>query len=280
MALTKEQLLERRSFIGSSDIPAILGYVKQRNIVDVWMDKCGMTEIDESSSQAATDGNILERPLCEIYAVEHGVKLEYDHHFTHPTYPFLRAQADAYLPSEHEHLEIKVSGLRNPNLDLGEWGEANTDQVPKAYLLQAQFCMMCMNSEKANLFALLRTRGLVSYTIYRNERMLQTVLKVCLDFWDCVQSKTRPSELAPNRSTLNRVEREPKAITPIDPIYVDHYVDLRQAKKQAESNFEDYKNNIIDMLGTAEIGAAPNGTFEYIPNKKDIRQLKLKGYQA
>ena len=277
--LSHEEIKDRVNFIGSSDLPVLLGYVPQKSIVDLWLEKTGQAEPDFESSPAAMDGQILERPLAEIWARDNKLELTYGMKFIHPEYKFLRAQADGYVLWNHEHLEVKVSGLRNPRLDLSGWGEPMTDQIPKSYLLQAQFCMMCMQSKRAHVFAFLRTRGLVSYVVHRNEKLHAGILKACIDFWHCVQDKRRPDvpDVA-HRETLARVQREPEKIVPIDSLYVDTYHDLRGIKKEAERNFDDYKSNIIEMLGDAEVGAAPNGSFHYTKNKKGSRVLTLKGY--
>jgi predicted phage-related endonuclease len=61
MPLTQEQLERRRQGIGSSDIPAILGYSKWANAHDIYLQKVYGT--DSPTTDAMKAGNCLEEGI-------------------------------------------------------------------------------------------------------------------------------------------------------------------------------------------------------------------------
>ena len=278
--MTRDELLARRNFIGSSDVSTILGLNKYSNIVDLWLEKTGQTEPDESTNLAAELGNHLEAGLCSLYAQQYGVEVVRGETYTHPRHDFMRAQLDGYIlgsePANDEHLEIKTAGLINPRFNGEDWGEPDTDRVPLAYLVQCQFALMCTGLERVNLYALLGNNRLNRYVIDRNERLHDEILDRVLKFWDNVKNRKRPSDETPSIKTLERVYREPAKITPIDKSFVEEYQALKAQEKLIEDAVENKKAEIIDSLGDAEIGVSPFGEFHYSANVRGVRSLKLR----
>ena len=275
--MTRDELIARRNFIGSSDVSIILGLNKYQNVVDLWLDKTGQVEPDESSNLAAELGNHLEAGLCSLYAQEYDVEVVRGETFTHSEYDFMRAQLDGLILGEpKEHLEIKTAGLINPRFNGDEWGEPNTDRVPVAYLVQCQFALMCTGLERVNLYALLGNARLNRYVIERNERLHGEILERVLAFWDDVKCKRRPSQDTPSIDTLKRVVREPAKIVPIDEGFVEEYQMLKDQEKLIKAAVDNKKAEIIDSLGDAEVGVSPFGEFHYSANSRGVRSLKLR----
>lgn len=91
-------LKERKSYIGGSDIGAIINESKWKTPLDVYLDKIS-EEIDESEpSEAARWGNILEPIVAKEYArvTEFDIEVAPDP-IRHPRYPHLAANIDRWV---------------------------------------------------------------------------------------------------------------------------------------------------------------------------------------
>lgn len=275
--MTRDELIARRNFVGSSDVSTILGLNKYANIVDLWLEKTGQTEPDESTNLAASLGTHLEAGLCALYAQEYKVEIVRGETFKHSEHDFMAAQLDGLILGDlNEHLEIKTAGLINPRFNGDEWGEPNTDRIPLAYLVQCQFALMCTGLNRVNLYALLGNNRLNRYIIDRNERLHGEILERVLKFWDDVHNRRRPSDDVPSIDTLKRVYREPAKITPIDESFVEEYQSLKAQESLIKAAVENKKAEIIDSLGDAEVGVSPFGEFHYSANVRGVRSLTLR----
>jgi len=77
MALTAEQLDERRHGIGGSDAGAILGVNPYRTPLQVWLEKTGKAEPDDlSDNEAVTWGNVLEDTIAREYSRRTGHRVQ------------------------------------------------------------------------------------------------------------------------------------------------------------------------------------------------------------
>lgn len=131
--LTPEQYALRRSGLGSSDSPIIMGEAMWRAPFDVYLSKV------EGFEQEPTDGmelgELLEPVILELYRRRTGATLAFPGTLIHPYRHLLLDTPDAVatLPSgEVRPVEAKAYGWRGP-----EWGENSSDGVPPAYVIQS-----------------------------------------------------------------------------------------------------------------------------------------------
>lgn len=276
MALTVQELQERRHYIGSSDVPAILGCDPYRNIADVWLAKSSRLEIKETTSRPADLGNRLERPLVEIVADQLEQPVEFDRRFHRAD--VLSAQTDGWLTALEQPVEAKAMGLFNPRFDTSEWGEEGTDQVPFRILAQVSFSLLVTGAEVAHVSALLGGGlGHRVYTIPRHEQLLAEIEERALAFWHDHVLTGVPPAAVPSLDTMKDVIREPGKAVEIDPDYPDRWGLIDDQHKLIKTARDELKAEIIHALGDAEQGVTPFGTFTYEADKRGRRTFRFRG---
>jgi putative phage-type endonuclease len=213
MGITEAQLARRVGNIGASQVAAILGVSPWSNSTDVWYEVTGRVE-PLAENPAMELGNLLEPVMVAHYRA------------THPEYvvraggeyrlagtPILvHPDARAYDSNERQLVEIveaKSAGTMNSYMDLSEWGEAGTDEVPLHYLIQCMTQLAACNAEACSLVALLAGRGLVQYQIERDDELIQRIVEmVCKWHDEYVRTDTKPEALPPSLETIKRVRRD------------------------------------------------------------------------
>ena len=71
-----EWLKARRSGIGGSDVAAILGLSRYKTAVDVYEDKIVTDEPEDTQSQAAYFGSVLEDVVAHEFSKRTGMKIQ------------------------------------------------------------------------------------------------------------------------------------------------------------------------------------------------------------
>ena len=276
MALTVAELQERRHYLGSSDVPAILGVDPYRNITDVWLAKVGRLELKQTDSRPADLGNRLERPLVEIVADQLEQPVEFNRRFKRDE--ILSAQTDGWLTALEQPVEAKAMGLFNPRFDTSDWGDEGTDQVPYRILAQVSFSLLVTGAEVAHVSALLGGGlGHRVYTIPRHEALIRAIEDRALTFWHEHVIPEIPPEEVPRIDTLKDVIREPGKAVEVDHGYPDRWEAIDDQFKLVRDARDELKAEIIHHLGDAEAGVTPFGTFTYEADKRGRRSFRYRG---
>ena len=185
MALTAEQLEERRRGIGGSDAGAVLGLNPYRTPVAVWLEKTGRAEPEDlSDNEAVYWGNRLEDVVAEEFSRRTGLKVRRcNRTLTHPDLPFVIAHIDRQILSDGKRgpgvLEVKTAG----QYAASKWGPSGTDQVPDEYLVQTAHYLAVTGYAYARLAVLIGGRDLRIYEIPRDEELIDLVLRQEERFW-------------------------------------------------------------------------------------------------
>ncbi len=276
MALTIDELRQRTAYVGSSDIPAILGVDPYRNITDVWLAKTNRLELTETDSRPADLGNRLEQPLVQIVADQLEQPVEFNLRWTRAE--VLSAQTDGWLVDAERPVEAKAMGLFNPMFDTSEWGSEGTDQVPFRILAQVSFSLLVTGADLAYVSALLGGGlGHRVYEIPRHEALIAEIEDRALTFWnDHVLTDVKPQEV-PSIGTLREVSREPGRAVEIPEDYPDRWEQIAEQEKLIRDAKDLLKAEILDAMGDAEQGVTPFGSFTFTPDKRGRRTFRFKG---
>lgn len=108
----QEWLKERKTYLGGSDIGAVVGANKYRSALDVYFDKTSDGIVDEMSP-AAYWGTVLEKTVAEEYAKVTGYSIEVPAGLIrHSTFPYIACNIDYWandgsldIPIYKAHLE-------------------------------------------------------------------------------------------------------------------------------------------------------------------------------
>ena len=243
--------MERRGYIGASDVPTILGVNLFKSKVQLWEEKTGLI-VDNFTGNLSTDLGHYTEPKAAELALEHLKKelnnsnLELidpqDEQISCPEFLPLKSRPDRYIicrsftPDDDitYNLELKTAfsaGSRK------KW-EAG---VPDAYYWQVQTQMLCTGLKTSYIAAITEGPDFFCYKIKADYQAHERILAECRLFWECVQSKQMP--------IIDKIEAEDKEYLTEDAdadASIDRYMEL---KTEVEIR-NDEMNQIKADLGT------------------------------
>lgn len=278
--ITEEQRIERRNFLGSSDIAAIFGLDPWRNQADVYYSKVGpFPDEPENPGTAIRLGNNLEHGLLQLAAEDLRVSIEPDVRRVHEDGIFA-ANLDALIAERDEAIEVKTSGLQNPMWDDSEWGTPGTDEVPDRVIMQVHHQMLCANLSTVHVAALLgRGRGFNLYRINRNDGIINAIVDEGTRFWELhVLTKTPPADVRPSTEFLRTRPRNEGETTTIDNDLFERLQAAKEAEKAARAAVKDLEAEVLHTLGDAETALCDLGQITY--RQTVTRRFDTKAFQA
>lgn len=180
----------RRTYIGGSDATAVLGKDRWKSRVAVWMEKTS-DYVPEVDSAVTRLGVIFEAAIAAEWSVTTGMKIRRSNKLLrHPGFDWIGCHLDREVVGTGRKalLEVKTHGLLNPwNID-EEWGEENTDQVPRRVFYQCMHQIMVAGAEVCYVVALIPGKGIVQYIIERNEEIIGAMMRHYIafkeEYWD------------------------------------------------------------------------------------------------
>ena len=118
---------DRRTFIGGSDAPVILGVSKWKTPFRLWQEKVGLIAPDDlSDNERVHFGTVLEDIVAREFAERTGKKVRrVNDRIQKKDEPFLVAQIDRRVVGGGI-LECKTTDAAM----IREWGEEDTDNIP------------------------------------------------------------------------------------------------------------------------------------------------------
>lgn len=265
---TREEWLQaRRTCIGSSDTPNVLGCgYAESSILGVYESKV-LKKLNREASDTLRIGLLMEPALRSIFTLKTGLpckpwseKLSI---VRHGEYRWLGASLDSAVM---DPTYGKVPGeLKNVGHHAGrEWRDGI---VPTMYQVQAQHQMLCGDFPACWLFGLVGGSEPYPILVERNDEFLTAVLPALREFWDCVEARRLPE--------VDDSEATAKALSRIFPQDAGHSVtlpdeslawraEIEAAKvriKEYDATKTEYENRIKACLGDATFGILPDGSL-------------------
>jgi predicted phage-related endonuclease len=286
MAITAEQRANRKNHLGSSDIPAILGFSRFANAYDVWLLKTGRVEEKEKKQDYITAGNLLEQPIIEWCSshlgqriVTEGVLLERRVQDT-PIVTHMDGFVDA---GEGEPVECKSEGVDHPIIE--PWGETGTDEVPEYTFIQAHCHLMATDTELCHVPTFLGGRGFGYFFVQRDNAIVDLIRREAVRFWEeNVLKDVPPENVAPTLAMAKRIRHVEGDVVALDPAVIESWVKAKEDAKAAKKMVEFHQAEILASLdgvdmGTCELGDITNfeqNRMGYTVEPTSFRVLRLK----
>lgn len=207
--LTAEQMEQRRTGIGASEVPAVLGIDPYRSPLDVFLEKTGALPAFEGNSFTEW-GNRLEPVLAAAYADQIGeVRLKASDTLTHREHSWALATPDRFVWSESFDsaglpwlLECKNRGAYAN----AQFGEPGTDQVPDHIAAQCHWQMFVTNLNRCDVAVLLGGNDFRIYELHRDPAIEGPMVEFVADFWhDNVLKEVHPQPRATDADTVKRL---------------------------------------------------------------------------
>jgi putative phage-type endonuclease len=183
-----EWLRWRRSGIGASDLPAILGISPWASPFSVWADKLGLLPDDDLDDDDPREfGRRAEVMVAPWFADRTGLALASEQLWlTNPDEPWMLATPDAMVVTMPEERLLDTFGPR-PDLALGgleiktDYGKP-WDEIPAHYQAQGQWQMAVAGWPKV-WFAVLHGRRFRVYDLERDQADIDLMVQRASSFW-------------------------------------------------------------------------------------------------
>lgn len=284
--LTEAQRIERRRYIGSSDMAAILGLDPFKNAADVYYSK--VHELEDRPSADAQAGRQLETAVLDWFANDTGFRLERDVFRVHKN-GVLAANHDALVIPEEpvdavQGAEAKTHALLS-NRPSNEWGEAGTDEVPNHVLIQCQHQMVVSDLVEVFVPVLIAGRGFLRFLVPRNADICGIIEdRGAMFHAKHIVEREPPEDVAPSLDVVKAIRRQPNKTISLPP-QVLHMAEVfdraSKARKDAEQYEDDVKAEIIAALGDAEAGEFEDGgTLTFMEQTRKAHQVKESTYRV
>lgn len=260
----------RRRVYTGTDIAKLFGVSRFGGPIDVWLDKRGLAEDQDSGPKRA--GRYFERGILAMYADETGHPVELADPYTlviSPTFPLLGATLDA----RRMDTDTRPVDAKNVRFRTEKWGEPGTDEMPFDYLLQLAAQMAVTDTGAADLAVVFSGQDFSAYTTERDldleERIKDEIERfhaqhVLADIPPAVDGSTSWRDL------LKR-SRQTKSVvldsTPEIDAWAQRLRTARQGIAAAEEVEREAENTIKQFIGEAAGVAGAWGRISWKQNR-------------
>ncbi|MEA0564992.1 YqaJ viral recombinase family nuclease [Lysinibacillus irui] len=272
-----EWLQLRKSGIGGSDASAILGFNRYKSAFQLYIEKTSEL-VEESDSEAAYWGNVLEDVVAKEFAKRTGKKIrKINRMLRHPKHYFMTANLDRDVVGEKAFLECKTASEYLKD----SW---NGEDVPAAYLCQLQHYLAVTGYEKAYIAVLIGGNKFVWKEVARDDEFIELMIQHEKSFWEnhvlanvppAIDGSTSASELLAKMypqddgSAIMLDEQSNTLIEAIESLKVE--------EKQLEMQRKEYENQLKMMLGESAEGHSNRFKVTYktiASSRLDSKRLK------
>ena len=171
-------LEERRSYIGGTDVAAIVGKSKYKTELDIYLEKTGQ-KTDTKAGRKAEAGIALEPYIREWYSEDIGQPILGGETIRDKEFPFLGANIDGKLDAS-TLVEIKTMDFSTRE----EWGEPGTDEVPIHYFVQCIWYLGMTGADRVILVKCDRgTMNIEDYIIEPSPDLYQLCRREAINLW-------------------------------------------------------------------------------------------------
>ena len=269
--LTAEQAIERKKYLGSSEIAAVMGLDPFRSAGDIWLEKRGM--LDRWEGNENTERGTLLEPVILDWA-EGKLKKEFHRNVmkVHPS-GVLCTNFDALV--EDDSMGLAWSYIESveakSTVSDEEWGNEGTDEVPPRVILQCHMGFACLPTLRAAWVPVLmpgyRKFDFRLYRVERDEAIVEAVVSAGTNFMQQVREGVQPDKFSASIEVLKRVRREPGKIVEVDNALVGQWAASRQARLGAEKVEAAAEAALIAAIGDGDCAKHLGGLVTYTETK-------------
>src|SRR5690606_2827866 len=236
--------------------PVVIGLSKNKTPIELWLEKTDQAFVDESQSEAAYFGSLLEDLVAKEFEKRTGKKVRRNNFILqHPKYDFIIANIDRKVVSENALLKCKTSSAYYAK----EW---ENDEIPAPYLVQVQHYMGVTGYEKAYIAVLIGGQKFVWKEVERDDELIDMIFQAEIDFWNNhVLANVPPALDGSSAAEKYLNERYQKSIPDkIVNLSIDYeeklstYLQLKQQEKELKQMIKQIENELKSEMKDAEVG--------------------------
>lgn len=282
MSLNKEQREARKKYLGSSDLPAVVGVDEWRNASDVWLEKTGRVVREDKDSPVQEFGHAFEKAVIDLFAKRKGVTVERNVFMANEMFC---SNLDGLIEGESlEVVEAKTTGKGE------EWGPEGTDEIPERILIQVHEQMYVVTSATGKecrvawvpvLIPGFRHLEVRTYRVERNDALMESAIAIGSRFWkEHVATDTPPDNFMPSLDMLKRARRQPEKVVSLADDLVQGWIEADAKEKAAKKESERAKVAVLAALGDAEGGQYSTGLITYYSQHRSGYTVEPSDYRV
>ncbi len=278
--LSREEWLKYRTQgIGGSDVSIIAGINPYKSVHQLWLEKTGQIEPEQTDSEYAHFGTLLEPIVRKEFSDRTGIKVRQKHMLLQSEkYPFMFADLDGVINEDGKIAIFEAKTALQYKAEL--WNE----EVPAAYILQVQHYMAVTGAERAYIAALVGGNHFVHHVVERDEQMIGKIIAMEKYFWEyhvLGGVEPVPDGSAATTAYFDRRFSESNGMTielPEEALPVcKEYERLSKELKELETAKDAAANQLKYYLGEAEAGIVGDRKVTWKQVRKstvDTKKLK------
>ena len=175
----EEWLRWRTKGIGGSDVSVIAGVNPFRSIFQLWLEKTGQVEPEETENDNTHFGNVLEPVIKREFSKRTGLKVRAKRALLQSEeYPFMLADLDGVI---YENGKMNLFEAKTASAYKQEIWEKG---IPEEYVLQVQHYMAVTGAEKTYLAALVGGNRFYWKVVPRDEQKIAEIIAMEKAFWE------------------------------------------------------------------------------------------------
>lgn len=255
MAFSKEEMEERKQYIGASEAAGVLGLSRWQTPLSVWASKTGKLSDTEPEKLYQWLGTELEEVVAKRFTFETGKKVHrVNEAFVHKTHPFLRAHIDRKVEGENAILQCKTVTPYKAK----EW---EGEDVPHEYIVQELHELACSRYDRAYIAVLIGNHDFKIKILDRDEKLIADVIKKEVYFWNTfIIPDVMPVQITKDDGdtlyNLFPLEQEGKEIELDDDAnkLAESLQAMKQDAKVLGGQIDKMENDIRALLKDCEVG--------------------------
>lgn len=257
MGITEAQKEDRSRYLGSSDLPIILGKTPEAwgSPEDVRLRKTGRlsSEPEPGANDPRTHGTIREPAILSWAETQIG-KLRRN---VFRRSSVLGCHVDAVaLDDDGKPVEAKYSPRGQ------DWGRPGTDEVPESVIIQCHVHMIC--TERDYCYVPADIRGSFGmYHVKRSANLADWIQDFAEQWWEEHVVLDKPCEELPTMRSLTLLKRVPNKTVDVAPELFAEHERAKAERTAVEKRVKAAKQAIIAAMGNAEAARADGMDFEY-----------------
>lgn len=179
--------MDRKTYIGGSDIAAVMGVSRWKTPLQLWAEKTGEVEPkDLSDVEAVQLGIELEDFCAKKFEKVTGMAVRRSpQRYTYKMYPYMACQVDRLVTGTDELLEVKTCSAWKEK----EW---QGEDIPVEYVLQVQWQLMVTGRSVGHICVLIGGQKFIYKKIDADQAMFDQMKEAAILFWNMVQTHTPP----------------------------------------------------------------------------------------
>lgn len=274
----KADLNDRRTFIGGSDAPIIVGLSTFKSRFELYQEKTGQADPpDLSEVERVQWGILLEDVVAREFSRRTGLAVRrINQRQVSKKYPWMVAQVDRRIVGGGI-LECKTTDAAMAP----QWGPEDSEEIPPMYYCQIQHQMMVMGETFCQVAVLIGGNKMRIYRINRDEAFITALEEAESAFWHLVQTMTPPDPINPDEAALRwaKTKAEPVEGSPIHGALAAEYQAINDQMKALETRQDTIKlelQKVLQDIGdTLLVSGKPVVSWKsQITNRLDQKALK------